>query len=219
MTRAPTRIVRSGGRRPAVAVAALAAVVAVGGCGSSTVSTGATGPATAPGHTTKGRSTVTASPGAVPATAPSPTTTSPSPFGTANRLDATGAAEAMLEANFTSNTTIDTTPFDATRRALAWYAPAAAAKVLAEAPTGPVGAEWITWTDHKVVTHATVQVNTDPGAPPDTATTADRQFNVLVAPHGADGWSAPTDQYQCFVTLGRADASSPWQVTDLQATT
>ena len=62
----------------------------------------------------------------------------------------------------------------------------------------------------------TVQLNSDSGAPPDTAATADRQFNVLVTPHGADGWTAPPDQYQCFVTLTRPGGSSPWQVYDLR---
>ncbi len=66
-------------------------------------------------------------------------------------------AEAMLKANFTSNTTTDTSPFDATKRALVWYAPAEAAKVLAEAPTGSPGADWITWTQHHVCDGAAQQ--------------------------------------------------------------
>ncbi|MDQ2729058.1 MAG: hypothetical protein M3Y91_14645 [Actinomycetota bacterium] len=179
----------------------------------STAADTTTGPATGGVPT----STVQSLPATSEQTAAPATTTVPAGnFGSVNRTDPTAVAEAVLEANFGSNTTTDTSPFDAVKRSLIWYTPAGAAQVLASAPTGPAGAEWTTWTQHKVTATVTVQVNHDSGAPPDTPTASYRQFNVLVTPHGADGWTSPPDQYQCFVTLTTPGPGSPWQVATIQ---
>lgn len=208
------------------AAGVLSAVIVLAGCGAAAEVTAANvASAKAPAvQTTAGSSHPGPAPSApagggtgtaVPPTSP-PSTGGSARFGTVDRADPTAVAEAMLDAAFSSDTTADATPFAAVRRSLTWYKPAAAARVLASAPTGPVGAEWITWTAHKATTTVVVQTNTDPGAPADTATSADRQFNVIVTPHGEDGWTTAPDQYQCFVTLTRTSPTGPWQVANLQ---
>lgn len=138
-------------------------------------------------------------------------------FGSVDRSNPTAVAAAAVTTAFTSNARTDTGPFDATRRALIWYTPVAAGKVLAAAPTGPVGAEWLTWTAHQVATTVGVSIDHDAGAPPDTAVAADRQLQVSVTPHGAGGYTTRPDVYQCFVTLTRT-GGGPWQVAGLEVT-
>lgn len=204
----------------AATVTAAAAVLLLAGCshtpggaGQAPVPTQAIISASTLGVATSGAPLTSSTP-----TAPMPTRTAPAnAFGSVDGSDPTAVAEAMVTAAFTSSTRTDTRPFDATRRALIWYTPTAVAKVRAEAPTGPVGAEWITWTAHKVTTAVQVGISHDAGAPADTPTGADRQLQVRVTPRGADGWTSAPEVYQCFVTLTRVGAG-PWQVADLAVT-
>lgn len=204
------------------ATALLSAVIVLAGCGTTPTEVTATNPPATPTSTAgsgpspqqpapAGASTTTTT-----STPVTPAVTTAASAGTVNRSDPTAVAEAMLDTTFRSNTTTDTSPYTAVKRSLAWFTPAAAARVLASAPTSPVGAEWITWTAHEVTTSVAVHINTDPGAPADTATSADRQFNVTVTPHGEDGWTTAPDQYQCFVTLTRTSPTGAWQVSNLQ---
>jgi hypothetical protein len=145
----------------------------------------------------------------------STSTTAPAGFGNVDRASATAVAKAMLVTTFTSNTTKDETPQAAVARSEIWYTPAGAAAVRSGLATGPVGAQWIEWTAHKVVTTVAVTVASDTDAPPDTATTAARQLTVTVTPHGASGWTSAPDYYICFVRLVRS-GSGPWQVSSLE---
>jgi hypothetical protein len=121
----------------------------------------------------------------------------------------------MLVATFTSNTRKDKSPQAAVKRSAIWYTPSDGTAVRAELATGPVGAQWIEWTAHKVVTAVTVIAVGDTGAPPDTATTAARQLIVKVTPHGQRGWNSMPDYYICFVRLVRS-TPGPWDVSNLQ---
>jgi len=210
--------------KPLAAIAA-AVVVILAGCGSTTAKVGAGAHSTGSHPTSPRPADATSSTaGTVPrttttTTAPTTTatTTAPTPsYGSVDRSNPSAVAVAMIEATFTSNTTKDKTPQDATRRSAIWYTPTAAAQLLAQQPTGPVGAQWLAWTAHKAVTAVAVTPNSDPGAPQDTPTVAYRQYAVQVTPHGAGGWTTPPDLYVCFVTLTRTDPSAPWQVATLQ---
>lgn len=165
------------------------------------------------------RSSTTQGPSSSSTSVPSSTTTTTAPdYGSVDRSIATAVATAAVTANWTSNTSSDSGPFAATLRSLIWYTPAAAAKVRAHPPTGPVGEQWERWAAHRAVTSAGLQATPDAGAPPDTATAAYRSFAVTVTAHGQDGWTAVPSRYQCFVTLTRPSATAPWQVAGFEVT-
>jgi len=216
-------------RRVAMAAAAAIAAalaLALAGCGNTAAKNASPG-SPAPAKAASGTPTSPAP--APPTAAPTPTRGAASPaarasggrppavsFGAVNRSDPAAVAVAMLKATFTSDTRTDSRPYTAQKRALIWYTPDATAKVLAEAPTGAVGAEWTRWSQHQVTTTVAVSPGHDAGAPADTPTAADRQFMVQVTPHGAGGWTTPPDSYVAFVMLTRPAAAGPWQVASVQ---
>jgi hypothetical protein len=207
-------------KRVAVGVVTITSVLALGGCGGlgrdplpatveAVIQAKSQG---TPQHLGSARK-VSSSSTTAPAT--TTTTTVKHLFGNVDRENASAVAAGMLKANFTSNTTMDTSPFNAIERGLVWDTPTEAASVRASAPTGSPGAEWTVWSRHHVTTTVSVQVAQDSGAPQDTATTAYRQYGVQVTPHGRDGWTSAPDLYACFVTLARTGAG-PWQVSNLE---
>lgn len=210
-------------RLPIGLVSLVAVATIVGGCGSTTTRSAVSRPTAAPSDTTLAAAPSSPTARRVPAEtastpAGSPSTTAPAtraPHGV-NLMDASAVATALLETTFTYNTNLDTSPFDAMKRSLVFYTPAEAAKVLAAAPTGSPGDQWIVWSAHKATTTVTVNDEADAGAPPDTTTAAYKQYLVQVTPHGTAGWTAAPTRYVCFVTLARPNATAPWQVSDLQ---
>lgn len=207
--------------RPAVAAAVV--VVTLAGCGAATAGLARSGsisgsrPKASPTTRPAGSSPPTTSTTGSSTTTAPPRSTSRS-YGTVNRHNATAVAEAMLKATFTYNTSTDKTPQAGVVRSAIWYTPTARAKLLAAAPQGSPGAQWITWTEHHATTTVALALAPDAGAPPDTATAAYRQFAVTVTPHGQAGWTGTPDTYACFVTLTRTSPSSPWQVASLETT-
>jgi hypothetical protein len=207
-------------KRVAVGVVTITSALALGGCGGlgrdplpATVE--AVVQAKSQGTPQHLRSLRRVSSSSTTAAATTTTTTVKHVFGNVDRENASAVAAGMLKANFTSNTTTDTSPFNAMERGLIWDTPPEAAAVRASAPTGSPGAEWTIWARHQVTTTVSVRLDQDSGAPQDTATTAYRQYAVQVTPHGRDGWTAAPDLYACFVTLVRT-GGGPWQVSSLE---
>lgn len=130
-----------------------------------------------------------------------------------NRSNPTAVAVAMLDSTFSYNTNLDKSPQAALERSAVWYTPSAAKKLAAAGPQGSPGKQWTTWSQHHVITTVTVSAAPDSGAPPETSTSAYRQFAVTVTPHGSNGWTAPPELYACFVTL--TNTSVGWQVASL----
>jgi hypothetical protein len=132
-----------------------------------------------------------------------------------NGWDATAVAVAVVAVTNRHDTAIDHSPSDAQRRARPWLAPVLAAQ-LAGGPAAAPGAEWNTWAKHRAYTTTTVSDATESGAPPDTATQADRTIAVTVQPVGRDHWRGTAQRYAVFVTLARTSAAAPWRVSQLQ---
>jgi hypothetical protein len=201
--------------RPFLRLTILAAAGLLAGCAATSPhhTAARTAPRTAGGAATTTSTSATTTVSTLPP--PASPTGQPLPAGV-NTSDPTAVADAMLTAAFTSNTTIDQSPFDAVKRSLVWYTPAAAQQILASAPTGAPGAQWNLWAQHQATTTVSISPpQSESGAPPDQPTHAHRSFIVTVTPQGPSGWTAPPAQYVCFVTIAR-NGTAPWQITNLQ---
>lgn len=132
--------------------------------------------------------------------------------------DPDAVTRAALTVMYTIDTTIDTTPHDATIRATPYLSDAYAAALRNhQAMTAP-GAQWQTWTEHHAYTTVALQPAEDPGRPSDTATTAYRHYQITTTAHGDDGWTAPGTTAVAFVQLSRATAGAPWRIATLRIT-
>ncbi|MET8865634.1 hypothetical protein ABZW11_22075 [Nonomuraea sp. NPDC004580] len=128
-----------------------------------------------------------------------------------DQRDADAVSTAVLTAMWSVDTTTDHDQRDAALRAAGWLSP----EYLAELRDGPqVGtdAAWATWAAHRARTRASLTEGRDT-RPPDTATQADRQWQLTVTPIGADGWRGKPLTMTAFVALERPRRSAPWRVT------
>lgn len=214
--------------RPAAltALAAAAAVLLAAGCSSN--DTAQQPPSSSASSTPTRSPAATGTPGAptIPAT---PVTPQQIPTGDpaktpagglprpsqVNSLNASAVAAAVAAVTYRYDTAIDNSPSDAQRRATPWMTPAYAAQ-LAGGPVSAPGAEWNSWVKHRAYTTSTAVDATEDGAPPDTPTRADRTIAVTVTPLGRDRWRGTPQQHALFITLTRAAAAAPWQVSQLQ---
>lgn len=126
-------------------------------------------------------------------------------------------ADAVLAAVNTYDTRIDTSPLAASRRAAAFLGGAYATSLVAATHEGAPGAQWTTLAQHDGYTTASVQRREQDGAAPDTSIAASRVRSVTITAHGADGWTTTWPAVVEYVTLQRATARSPWQVTAILA--
>ncbi|WP_436774449.1 hypothetical protein [Yinghuangia sp. YIM S09857] len=128
--------------------------------------------------------------------------------------DATAVSSAALTVMFTYDTTTDTTAQDAVLRAQPWLTEAYAAVQREHVSVGPPGAQWTEWTGHQAYTTPALERGRDQ-APPDTATTAYRQWLVRYTPTGRDGWKGNETAVVVFTVLTRPSATEPWRVSDM----
>jgi len=94
------------------------------------------------------------------------------------------AAVAAITCRY--DTAIDNSPSDAQRQAKPWLT-AEFARLLELGPVAAPGAEWNTLAQHRAYTVSTAVDATEDGAPPDTATRADRTIAVTVLPARTGG--------------------------------
>ena len=158
-----------------------------------------------------------------PATWPTPTVSSrpgvpagglPDPR-RVKQSDATAVAVAAAVTMHTYDTMIDTKSHDAVRRALTWCTPALARQLGQQPQREGLGSKWTTWHTHRAYTRARGQNATEYGAPPDTATLADRTIAVTMTPIGRDRWRGTAETAALYVTLTRAGATAPWRISRL----
>jgi len=205
-------------RRLAAAAAVTAAAVA--GCGGS------------PAEVTAAAATPSAGPTATwstPAPAsPQPTPTSsqtdagprgpvrggaPDPAGV-DRSSPDSVGAAFVQLAWTSDTRVDASPAQATRRAAALAVPELAAELRQADGRRPSG-DWTTWTTRKAWTQVTLTPNLDTGRPTDTATRAVRGWQARVVPR-ANSWTGSTQTFVVFVVLTRPTSADGWSVADLE---
>jgi hypothetical protein len=137
---------------------------------------------------------------------PASTRTSPNPA---------VVAAAAVRATLSSDTTLDSGPVDAEKRALPWLGGCLAAQVALAAPVAAPGAQWNLWAAHRA--HTVVHIApTDDTRPSDTSTTAYGQWVVTQTPVGDAGWTGPPVQTVVYTITTRTPPDGRWAVTTLQ---
>jgi hypothetical protein len=160
---------------PAAVTAAAAALFTVTSCGTShPAAAPAAAPTVSPSHFTPeplppGR------PGKLPVTLPRPATV--------DDLSATAVSRAVIIIQWTMDTVIDTSQYQAELRSGPFLTPAYLAALRASPPVSAPGAQWNAWAAHHAYTTVVPRAEFD-DPPPDTATLARRQWGITVTPHG-----------------------------------
>ncbi|GAA2110938.1 hypothetical protein GCM10009802_08330 [Streptomyces synnematoformans] len=128
--------------------------------------------------------------------------------------DASAVSEGALTAMFTYDTTIDASRNDAGRRAAeaGWCTEEYARQLRAAAARSAPGADWATWAEHRAYTTVKLTAADEAGRPADTPTTAYRQWNITVTPHGRNDWKGQPQHSTVFAELQRADPDAPWRL-------
>lgn len=152
---------------------------------------------------------------------PIPTgTTKPNPRGVATpissvkRADAEAVGQAFLVALNTSDTKIDTSPWNAADRAAVLASSSYAATLRQQSVAAP-GAAWNAMEAAKGYTSAKVTLVPSNDPLPSTPTDAYLTYEVTVTTHGA---KADPQKSSVFMHLHRANASSDWQVVSSDST-
>jgi hypothetical protein len=174
----------------------------------------------APGGTTPSRY-ATPNPSLALSAQPLPTT-SPAPYpvplpsaSEVDRGDPTATARAAVVTMWSTDMASDASQYQANLRAAWLLAPAYLASIQAHPPVGAPGAWWNECAEHHAYT--TVAATADhEDQPADTATSADRQFSITITPHGAGGWTGPSESETVFISLTRPAAGQPWAVAGVE---
>ncbi|SRR6266511_44382 len=158
-----------------------------------------------PGASTTGPDASTPPPGTATATraAPSAPLTVPG-YAYTDPGDVCGRFAAAL---YSADTTTDTGPVDAARRAAGYTDAALAAQLITASRDG----RWQTWLAHLARVQADVSAYVEEEQPPDDSASAYRAVRVAATPIGADGWRGWTQTSIVYCTLGRLDTQ--WRVT------
>lgn len=209
--------------RAAVATAGLCAVLT--GCAAVDPTGGGHAHAHASSSTTSAAPSATASgmptgPGKI---SPYPTgsgTGAPRGFPTgakaAQRSDAGSVAGTFVAMTYAQDTRIDTSPYDAQRRAAALATPAYAAQLIAQAPAAAPGAQWNSWAAHRAYSTAKVSSVPTQDQPAPTPTVTYLTFTVLV---NVVGVTQPAQQLTAFVKVTRVSEADAWQVASVSIST
>lgn len=205
-------------QRPAAAVGVVAAALVLAGCGligqdqddaqpsrPTTPAPSGTGPYTPPAHPSPAEPLGPGKTGTPRGGLPDRSKT--------DQHDATTVSKAGLTVMFRYDTSMDTSPHDASIRAarLGWCTPGYARELKKTKPRSAPGAEWNTWQSHHAYTRVSLQHTEDAGRPPDTATTATREWTVTTTPHGRDGWKGHHEETTAFVQMNRHHGG-PWRI-------
>ena len=179
--------------RTATCAAVVAVVLAGAGCGRRTPAAAA--PTSRPA--TSAPASLAAPPSAVPlATEPGFDYTDPG-----------RVCRAMTAALFSADTTTDTGPADAYRRATRYMDAGRAVR-----PGADRDGRWQTWAAHQARMSVQVSDHHDLEQPPDDSLQAYRAARITATPVGADGWRGWTENDIVYCTLRRDGAQ--WRVAD-----
>lgn len=128
-----------------------------------------------------------------------------------NRTIAGDVAKAFATIAYSSDTRTDTSPADAGKRAAPLATPELA-KALKAAPPGRGGADWTDLVSAKGYNVVKTRVNTDGGAPADSATTeyASYVLTIIPKPTGA------ARTVVVYLQITRNTPTKPWAVAQLR---
>lgn len=126
-------------------------------------------------------------------------------------------AAAALRVMYGSDTTLDTQPMDAEKRAQPWLGGGFAAAVAAAHIVAAPGAVWNAWAAHRAHFVVTLARGYDDGAPATTATAAYQQWVITQTPvgtgPGGTRWTGTPVQTVVLIQLTRT--AGRWQLTRL----
>jgi hypothetical protein len=126
--------------------------------------------------------------------------------------DPTAVSRAAVIIQWTMDTVTDASQYQAELRSAPFLAPGYLAQLRANPPVAAPGYQWDQWAAHHAYT--TVSLVAEPDEqPPDTVTTAYRQWGITVTPHGTGGWTGAPQAATVFVQLSRAGSGQPWLVS------
>ncbi|WP_326807123.1 MULTISPECIES: hypothetical protein [unclassified Streptomyces] len=207
---------------------ALTLTLAVAGCGGGGDDGDGGGKARADASASSGTSSPAPETGTgKPSSPPAPSTTAPSPSssggtpkggipkpGDVDQGDADAVGEGTLKAMWTSDTTIDSGPQDATVRTAdaGWLSEKYEKQLRGHRSRSAPGAQWEKWTHHRAYTKVEVAKTEDAARPDDTDTEAWRQWTVTTTPHGRDGWKPKPTTVAAYVQLVRSAPDADWRV-------
>lgn len=207
-------------RSAATTIAAAAVAALISGCGASMPSGAVSGHAasspvsSAVARPSPGSARSTPAPRGL-AAAPVPAASLPVPLpgpASVSYTDPTAVSRAAIIIQWTMDTITDTSQYQAELRSAPFLTPAYLAQLMANPPTAAPGYQWDQWTAHRAYT--TVSLVAEPAEqPPDTASTADRQWGITVTPHGTDGWTGEPLTATVFALLTRGGPGQPWLVS------
>ncbi len=143
-------------------------------------------------------------PGSLPVALPVPSSV--------NRQDPSAVSQAVVTIQWTMDTNIDTSQYQAELRSAPYLTAGYLASLKANPPVAAPGAQWNAWASHHAYTTVATLAEHD-DQPIDSPTQALRQWGITVTPHGRGGWTGTPVTATVFVTMSRASASSPWLVS------
>jgi hypothetical protein len=148
----------------------------------------------------------------------------PSPAPGVDLHSATAVAIAEVEATWTVDTTVDAEWYAGELAASAYMTSSYAASIRHHPPIGAPGAMWAVWAAHQATTTVSASIETDPGGPIDSVSTAYRKVVATVTPHGAatqdstDLWAGQAEVWVTYLVVSRSSLAAPWQVAMTETT-
>lgn len=117
-----------------------------------------------------------------------------------------------------SDTSTDTTPLDAARRAGQWLTAAHNDLIAEDLPSGP-GADWLSLAEHqgKYIVTSTDATDAMTDLPPETPTSTSRGRVLELTPAGSDGWIGTKFTLVVRFDLTRPSVDDPWAVDVITA--
>ncbi|UGQ15700.1 hypothetical protein LO772_22460 [Yinghuangia sp. ASG 101] len=132
-------------------------------------------------------------------------------------LDPSAVSHAAVVTLWSVDTTKDSAPIDADKRAAPYLDQSLNAEVQMASTTGKLPPDWYELASHQGKTVVVAVPADEAGKPVNTPTEARQAWAVTVSPVGADGWHGVPEQFTVFVTLSRSMVDQPWRVTDYQS--
>jgi hypothetical protein len=126
--------------------------------------------------------------------------------------DPTEVSRAAVIIQWTMDTVTDSSQYQAELRSAPFLTPGYLAELRANPPVAAPGYQWDQWAAHRAYTTVSLIAEHD-DPPPDTLTTAYRQWGITVTPHGTGGWTGAALEATVFVQLTRLRPGQPWLVS------
>ena len=136
-----------------------------------------------------------------------------------NMADAAAVGRACMKVYWGYNTVTDVSRWNAVLRSAVYYTPSYARATRTIHPHPATDPQWRTWASHRAVIAVKLAAAMNGTPPPSTPTRTYLEFVGVLTPHGAQGWTGPSQTHVAWLVLTRAntDTGTPWLVARLVA--